>query len=99
MPLLDTRQRGRSWDAALAGRVQVLGPALGLDVLDTLFDRGVFAGLGNRRNPSGNRVQVNVGTRRQQGLFVEDGHTLESPLELSEHERWPLVHLRDADED
>jgi hypothetical protein len=43
----------------------------------------MFAGLGNLRDAGCHRVQVDVGTRRQQRLFIENRHAFEPPLEKS----------------
>jgi hypothetical protein len=39
-------------------------------VIDSLFDRGVFAGLGSLGDAGRHRVQVDVGARRQQRFFI-----------------------------
>ncbi len=58
-PLWDHELDGESCDC-----VQLPSPALGLDVLDALLDRRMFAGLGNCGNPRGHRVQINISTYR-----------------------------------
>jgi hypothetical protein len=71
--LLQSRCCCRTRHAAGPSRFQILGPPLGLDVIDTLFDRCVCAGFGNVRDPRRNRVQINRRTGRQQRLFVDFG--------------------------
>ena len=66
MRLLQTRRRGRARDVAAAGRFQILRPPLGLDMIDSRFDRGMHAGFGNVANPRRYRVQIDIGARRQQ---------------------------------
>ncbi len=50
-------------------------------MLDSLLDRGMLAGLGNLRDSGGHRVQINIGTGRQQRFLIEDRHALEPALE------------------
>jgi hypothetical protein len=46
------------------------------DVIDPLFDRGAWGGFGGLGDAGGERVQVDIGKRREQRLFVEDGDRL-----------------------
>jgi hypothetical protein len=68
--LFQTRRRGRARHAPQAGRLQVLGPPLRGDVIDTLLDRGMRAGLGHGGDPGRDRVQIDMRTGRQQRLFI-----------------------------
>ncbi|MGO9471652.1 MAG: hypothetical protein ACLQVF_46815 [Isosphaeraceae bacterium] len=70
----------RSGNAAALGRFQVLGPALGVDVIDALLDRGVCTRLRNLGNPRRHRVEINIGAGRQKRFFIEDGDALEASL-------------------
>jgi hypothetical protein len=65
----------------VADRFQILGPPVGLDVLEAFFDRRAFAGFGNFGNPRGQRVQIDIRRYRQEGFFIKDGDALEASLE------------------
>ncbi len=79
--LFQARRRLRARDAVCSSGVQIVGSSLLLDMLDPLLDRGMLTGLGNLRDSGSHRVQINIGTGRQQRLLVEDRHALEPALE------------------
>src|SRR5271157_99283 len=72
------RHRPRSRDAACSSGVQVVGLPLFLDMLASLLDRGMLAGLGKLRDSGGHRVQINRGAGRQQRFLP--AFTVEGPF-------------------
>ena len=77
----DLRFVGPTRDAPGPRRCEVLGPTLLVHVIHPRLDRRVSARLRHFGDPRRHRVQVDVGTRRQKRGFIEDGDTLEPPLE------------------
>ncbi len=59
----------------LAGRFEVLGAFLRLDVIDTLLDRGVLAGLGSFGDPRRHRVEIGLKGRRCKAQGENPGAT------------------------
>ena len=51
-----------------------------LRVLHALPHRGVTTCLRRGRDAGGDRIKIDVGTRREQSLFIEDRNRLETPF-------------------